>query len=98
MGVKPPSPSGLHFESGGGFEAVGPAGPPDNLSPAGTIARGEKWQKKSTSACDLGPLGKNGRRWCCGRDQLFMRFLTGDFMCQPLLTDKSPVTGKKRKK
>lgn len=37
-GVKPPSPPGLHFESGGGFVAGGWAGPP-GAAAAGAVGR-----------------------------------------------------------
>lgn len=55
LGVKLPSPSGLHFESGGGFVAGSRAGPPGELSSPGTIAWGEKWQKKAHQPVILPP-------------------------------------------
>lgn len=52
----------------------------------------EKRQGKGHRPAISAPLGRMGG---AGRveDQLFMRLLTGDFMRQPLLTDKPPVTG-----
>lgn len=60
LGVKLPLPSGLHFESCGGIVAGSQAGPPGELSSPGTIAWGEKWQKKAHQPVILPPLGRMG--------------------------------------